>query len=112
MQFAVISFLYFTPYDNITNIFVTLTLHAVAFITQSQLACKKVLNCGIDGINCRRCGINSYRRSGINCRHCGIDDWEIILIDKGRNKQEARKKGLDTFVPPGLNERVVEREWI
>ena len=24
--------------------------------------------------------------------HCGIDDWEIILIDKGRNKQETRKK--------------------
>ena len=20
--------------------------------------------------------------------HCGIDNWEIILIDKGRNKQE------------------------
>ena len=25
-------------------------------------------------------------------RHCGIDDWEIILIDKGRNKQQTRKK--------------------
>ena len=50
MQFAVISFLYFTPYDKITNIFVTLTLHAVAFITQSHLACKKVLNCGIDAV--------------------------------------------------------------
>ena len=24
--------------------------------------------------------------------HCGIDDWEIILIEKGRNKQETRKK--------------------
>ena len=23
--------------------------------------------------------------------HCGIDDWEIILIDKGRDKQETRK---------------------
>ena len=41
--------------------------------------------------------------------HCGIDDWEIILIDKGRNKHESRKKEffwqykLDTFVPHGLN---------
>ena len=24
--------------------------------------------------------------------HCGIDDWEITLIDKGRNKLETRKK--------------------
>ena len=24
--------------------------------------------------------------------HCGINDWEIILIDKGCNKQETRKK--------------------
>ena len=24
--------------------------------------------------------------------HCSINDWEIILIDKGRNKQETRKK--------------------
>ena len=23
--------------------------------------------------------------------HCGIDDWEIILIDKGCNKQETEK---------------------
>ena len=50
--------------------------------------------------------------------HCGIDDWEITLIDKGRNKQETRKKELfwqyklDTFVPHGLNERVVDLEWI
>ena len=49
--------------------------------------------------------------------HCGIDDWEIILIDKGRNKQETRKKELfwqyklDIFVPHGLNERVVDLEW-
>ena len=26
--------------------------------------------------------------------HCGIHDWEIILIDKGRNKQEVRKKSF------------------
>ena len=26
--------------------------------------------------------------------HCGIDDWEIILIVKGRNKQETRKKSF------------------
>ena len=50
--------------------------------------------------------------------HFGIDDWEIILIDKGRNKQETRKKELfwqyklDTFVPHGLNERVVDLDWI
>ena len=50
--------------------------------------------------------------------HCGFDDWEITLIDKGRNKQETRKKELfwqyklDTFVPHGLNERVVDLEWI
>ena len=50
--------------------------------------------------------------------HCGIDDWEIILIDKGCNKQETRKKDLfwqiklDTFVPHGLKERVVDLEWI
>ena len=24
--------------------------------------------------------------------HFGINDWDIILIDKGRNKQETRKK--------------------
>ena len=42
-------------------------------------------------------------------RHYGIDDWEFILIDKGRKKQETRKKelfwqyNLDTFVPHGLN---------
>ena len=40
---------------------------------------------------------------------CGIDDWEIILIDKGRSKQETRKKDLfwqyklDTFVLHDLN---------
>ena len=50
--------------------------------------------------------------------HCGINDWEIILIGKGRNKQETRKKEvswqykLDTFVLHGLNERVVDHEWI
>ena len=48
--------------------------------------------------------------------HCGIDNWEIILIDKGLNKQETRKKELfwqyklDTFVPLGLNERVMDHE--
>ena len=26
--------------------------------------------------------------------HCGIDNWEIILIDKGRNKQEIRRKSF------------------
>ena len=26
--------------------------------------------------------------------HCGIDDWEIILIDKGRSNQEITKKEL------------------
>ena len=26
--------------------------------------------------------------------HCGIDDWGIFLIDKGRNKQETRKKKI------------------
>ena len=42
--------------------------------------------------------------------HCGINDWEIILIDKGCNKQETRQKELfwqyklDTFVPHGLSE--------
>ena len=42
--------------------------------------------------------------------HCGIDGWEIILIEKGRNKQETRTKELfwqyklDTCVPHGLNE--------
>ena len=50
--------------------------------------------------------------------HCEIDDWEIILIDKGRSKQETRKKELfwqykyDKFVPHGLSERVVDLEWI
>ena len=48
----------------------------------------------------------------------GIDDWEIILIDKGCNKQEIRKKELfwqhklNTFVPHGLNEQVVHLKWI
>ena len=46
--------------------------------------------------------------------HCGIDNWEIILIYKGRNKQETRKKELfwwnkfEKFVPLGLNVRVVD----
>ena len=50
--------------------------------------------------------------------HCGINDWEIILVDKERNKQETWKKELfwqyklDTFVPHGLSERVVDLEWI
>ena len=50
--------------------------------------------------------------------HYGTDNWEIILIGKRRNKQETRKKELfwqnklDTFVPHGLNERVVDPEWI
>ena len=50
--------------------------------------------------------------------HCGIDDWEIISINKGRNKQETRKKELfwqyklDTFVQHGLNKRAVDLEWI
>ena len=50
--------------------------------------------------------------------HCGINDWEIILVDKERNKQETWKKELfwqyklDTFVPHGLIERVVDLEWI
>ena len=50
--------------------------------------------------------------------HCGIDDLEISLIDKGRNKQETRKKELfwqyklDTFVPHSLNERVLDLEWM
>ena len=26
--------------------------------------------------------------------HCGIDHWEIILIDKGRDKQDTRKKSV------------------
>ena len=26
--------------------------------------------------------------------HCGIGDWEIILIDKGRNKQETRQESF------------------
>ena len=48
--------------------------------------------------------------------HCGINNWEIILIDKGRNKQKNRKKELfrqyklDTFVPHGLNKQVVDLE--
>ena len=47
-----------------------------------------------------------------------IFNWEIILIDKRRNKQETRQKELfwqcklDTFVPHGLNERLVALEWI
>ena len=47
----------------------------------------------------------------------GIDDWEIILIDKRRNKQEIREKKelfwqykLETFVLHGLSERVVDLE--
>ena len=46
--------------------------------------------------------------------HCGIHDWEIILIDKGRNKQEVRKKSFwgniswTHFVPYGE----VDLEWI
>ena len=50
--------------------------------------------------------------------HCGIDDWGIILIGKGRNKQEIRKKELfwqyklDTFVLHVRNERVVDLEWM
>ena len=50
--------------------------------------------------------------------YCGIDEQKIILIDKGRNKQETRKKELfwqyklDTFVPHGLNKRAVDLEWI
>ena len=46
---------------------------------------------------------------------CGIDDWEIILMDKGHNKQKTRKNELfwqyqlDTFVP---HERVLDLEWI
>ena len=50
--------------------------------------------------------------------HCGINDWEIILVDKERNKQETWKKELfwqyklDAFVPQGLSERVVDLEWI
>ena len=50
--------------------------------------------------------------------HCDINDWETILIDKGRNKQETRNQELfwhykrETFVPHGLNERVVDLEWI
>ena len=42
----------------------------------------------------------------------------IYIYDKGRNKQETRKKELfwqyklDAFVPHGLNERVVDLEWI
>ena len=27
-------------------------------------------------------------------RRCSIDDWEIVFIGKGRNKQEARKKSF------------------
>ena len=47
-----------------------------------------------------------------------IFNWEIILIDKGCNKQETRQKQLfwqyklDTFVPHVLNERLVVLEWI
>ena len=26
--------------------------------------------------------------------HCVIEDWEIILIDKGHNKQETTKKSF------------------
>ena len=50
--------------------------------------------------------------------HCDINDWETILINKGRNKQETRNQELfwhykrETFVPHGLNERVVDLEWI
>ena len=25
---------------------------------------------------------------------CGIDDWEIIIIDEGCNKQETKKKKI------------------
>ena len=50
--------------------------------------------------------------------HCGIENWEIILNEKGRNKEETRRKELswqyklDTFVPHSLNERVVDLEWL
>ena len=49
--------------------------------------------------------------------HCNIDDWEIILSDKGHNKQETRNKKLfwqyklETLVPHSLN-RVVGLELI
>ena len=47
-------------------------------------------------------------------RHCGINIWETILIDKGHNKQETRKKELfwQYKLDTGLNERVVNLEWI
>ena len=50
--------------------------------------------------------------------HCGIGDWEIVLIGKGRNKQKTRRKELfwqyklGELVLYGLNERVVELEFI
>ena len=49
--------------------------------------------------------------------HCGVDDWESILIDNGRNNHETRKKSFLgnislTFVRHGLNEPVVDLEWI
>ena len=45
--------------------------------------------------------------------HCRIDHWEIILIEKGRNKQETRRKELfwQYKLDTCLNERVVDLEW-
>ena len=73
--------------------------------------------------NCHRkfCRGHSVIQVSLNAHfvldgHCGIDDWEIILIYKGHNKQETRKKEpfwqhkLDTFVRHGFNERVVDLE--
>ena len=39
--------------------------------------------------------------------HCGIDHWEIILIDKGRDKQESRKNHSHKKRKDSLETRVV-----
>ena len=75
------------------------------------ITCKKCKKQYLGGCITRfRTGFNNYRNCHRKfCRghsfsqvsfhayfmsdgHCGINDWEIILIDKGRNKQETRKK--------------------
>ena len=58
-----------------------------------------------------------YVLSLLDGNYC-INNWENNLIDKGHQKQETSQRELfgqcklDKFVPHGLNERVVDFEWI
>ena len=47
-------------------------------------------------------------------KHCGKDSYEIILFDKGHNKQETRKKELfqQYEFKHHYSECAVELEWI